>query len=351
MCPCLLLFLGPFATTLWKAFWVGFATGFTSAIIITGNFKTALKAGLIAGAIAGVGFSIKNSGAGSASSESGASGGVNDNISSNGFESSSAAPNVPTATDTGLSEIASQTGNSVGSNVGEALDRIVVTGTPIVAEFDAAFWFRNALASGSVAFLSDAADLVEFDAQSFPQDSLSRANLNQTAFNIRDVARQAQSVLDSNARTTALLSGAIITVATTFIPIGRAVGWAKGAVQNRFKKFLMKRQMLKVAATGRTGEAAVKAVYDIGAKPKPISIFGRNRIPDGLNEKLGTLSEVKNYSSKLSFTRQLKDFSAIAESRGLTFNLYVRSNTTFTAPLLKAINVDKTIIKIIIPGT
>ncbi|VAW42473.1 hypothetical protein MNBD_GAMMA01-703, partial [hydrothermal vent metagenome] len=343
-------FLGPFATTLWKAFWVGFATGFTSAIIITGNFRSALKAGLIAGAIAGIGFATSNNPA--TSTESGAPGGVNDNISSNGFESANiSSNNVPSATSSTLEQTANQASGLSAPSVAVEIDAITVIGQAVdgflLADFAAQYWYDVAIAAGSVAFLSDTADLLEFDAETFPDGSITQNSFNQTAFEIRDVARQAQSAIRSDAAVKALLSGAIIAVATSFIPIGRAVGWAKGAVQSKFKRFLMKRQMQKVAASGKIGEAAVRSVYNIGDKQR-FAIGKSYRIPDGATKT--TLSEIKNYAGKLSYTKQLRDFSAIARSEGLIFNLYVRSNTTLTGPLLKAI-ADKNIILKFIPGT
>jgi Restriction endonuclease fold toxin 7 len=76
----------------------------------------------------------------------------------------------------------------------------------------------------------------------------------------------------------------------------------------------------RVVAAGKEGEAAVRAVVDIGEK-KPYKINGRTRIPDGIKGNI--LSEVKNVN-KLSYTRQLRDYAAIAKREGLEFHLYVR---------------------------
>ena len=83
---------------------------------------------------------------------------------------------------------------------------------------------------------------------------------------------------------------------------------------------------------GREGEAAVRGVYDLGDKNVGFFINGRDRIPDGVNVRAGTLSEVKNVQS-LSFTQQLRDYSDIAQRDGLTFNLYVRSGAKLSGPL------------------
>jgi hypothetical protein len=52
--------------------------------------------------------------------------------------------------------------------------------------------------------------------------------------------------------------------------------------------------------------------------------------PDELGN--GVLGEVKNVGS-LSYTSQLQDFLAYAQTKGLQFNLYVRGSTTFSGPL------------------
>ncbi len=96
---------------------------------------------------------------------------------------------------------------------------------------------------------------------------------------------------------------------------------------------------------GRAGENAVNAAHDIGGK-QTITINGRDRIPDGINET--TLSEIKNVK-KLSYTQQLRDFADIAAERGLTYDLYVRPSTELTGPLLEAIEAGTINLKFI-PG-
>ena len=59
----------------------------------------------------------------------------------------------------------------------------------------------------------------------------------------------------------------------------------------------------------------------------------RQRIPDGLTSAV--LSEVKNVQS-LSYTQQLRDFSAYASDKGLRFDLYVRPGACLSRPLLNA---------------
>jgi RHS repeat-associated protein len=84
---------------------------------------------------------------------------------------------------------------------------------------------------------------------------------------------------------------------------------------------------------GAAGEAAVRGAYEIGPRAS-FTIEGRLRIPDGLTSS--TLSEVKNVE-RLSFTGQLRDYSAFARSVGLNFDLYARSTTRFSGPLAEAI--------------
>lgn len=88
----------------------------------------------------------------------------------------------------------------------------------------------------------------------------------------------------------------------------------------------------RAAQLGREGEAAVKAAIDIGSKTKLV-INGRVRFPDGLTQTV--LSEVKNVS-KLSVTRQLRDYAQYARANKLRFDLYVRPDTKLSGELLKA---------------
>jgi Restriction endonuclease fold toxin 7 len=48
------------------------------------------------------------------------------------------------------------------------------------------------------------------------------------------------------------------------------------------------------------------------------------------------LTEVKNVASQ-SHTQQLRDYAAFASANGLRFDLWVRSTTTLSGPLLDAI--------------
>jgi hypothetical protein len=84
---------------------------------------------------------------------------------------------------------------------------------------------------------------------------------------------------------------------------------------------------------GQAGELAVRAVADIGPKVA-IRVADRTRIPDGLTNKV--LTEVKNVAS-LSYSLQLRDFSAYAADLGLRFDLWVRFDTQLSGPLEQAV--------------
>jgi RHS repeat-associated protein len=82
---------------------------------------------------------------------------------------------------------------------------------------------------------------------------------------------------------------------------------------------------------GKIGEKSVPAVDKI---KKSITIHGRVRIPDGLNTT--TLSEVKNVT-KLSFTRQLRDFHDYVKLHpNMSMDLYVRPSTKLSGSLLES---------------
>jgi filamentous hemagglutinin len=93
---------------------------------------------------------------------------------------------------------------------------------------------------------------------------------------------------------------------------------------------------LTINQIGAAGEKVVRAVYDIGEKIN-IVVNGATRIPDGINRATKTLSEVKNVAS-LSYTQQLRDYVQWAQTNGYTVDLYVRTTTNLSGPLLEAIN-------------
>jgi RHS repeat-associated protein len=92
--------------------------------------------------------------------------------------------------------------------------------------------------------------------------------------------------------------------------------------------------MAGVRAAGSFGERSAGIIKNTDHIPS-LSDTAAYRIPDELNAT--TLGEVKNVGS-LSYTSQLRDFSAYAQQEGLTFNLYVRGSTTFSGPLQDAVD-------------
>ena len=103
----------------------------------------------------------------------------------------------------------------------------------------------------------------------------------------------------------------------------------------------VRESMARTRMLGKIGEAAVG---DIGPKIR-ITINGRDRIVDGLNDI--ALSEIKNVK-KLSYTRQLRDFTDYSLQKGFQFNLYILSPKTYLSiPLKNAINSGKIKVKYI----
>ena len=80
---------------------------------------------------------------------------------------------------------------------------------------------------------------------------------------------------------------------------------------------------------GKQGEETAK-MFGLQKNTKWFKIFGRTRIPDGVvYDDVGNIiriQEVKNVA-KLTYTRQLKDFVAIADREGVPFELFVRKGT------------------------
>jgi hypothetical protein len=98
---------------------------------------------------------------------------------------------------------------------------------------------------------------------------------------------------------------------------------------------------------GKSGEEAVGV-----AGPKTgIRIPGSNqlRFPDAIDLKASILTEVKNRTGILSYTKQLRDYASYAQQNGLQFELYVRPSTQLTGPLRAAAALGEVIIKHI-PG-
>ena len=96
---------------------------------------------------------------------------------------------------------------------------------------------------------------------------------------------------------------------------------------------------------GEAGENAVRAAFSIGEKVG-VKMEGITRYPDGITKTV--LSEVKN-AAHLDFSSQLRAYAGHAQRNGLQFHLYVRSTTTFSAPLRAAIDSGEVVLRYI-PG-
>jgi RHS repeat-associated protein len=92
------------------------------------------------------------------------------------------------------------------------------------------------------------------------------------------------------------------------------------------------------ALAQRLGLAGEEAVGTTGPKVG-IRIPGTDtmRFPDAVNDPVKKLTEVKNVQS-LSYTQQLRDYSAWCQQQGYTFDLYVRPSTQMSGPLWDAID-------------
>lgn len=110
-----------------------------------------------------------------------------------------------------------------------------------------------------------------------------------------------------------------------------------GGILKAFTAGAAETGMESVRVAGQAGESAAGILKNTNRIP---SVSGTRpyRIPDELNSS--TLGEVKNVT-RLSYTRQLHDFQAYAQSTGRSFNLYVRGTTKLSGPLQDAIDVGE----------
>ena len=95
-------------------------------------------------------------------------------------------------------------------------------------------------------------------------------------------------------------------------------------------------KMQEVYEKGRAGEAAANIIKNTTRIPS-LSGTATYRIPDGLDFTNKVLTEVKNYSGTLSYTRQLRDFVDWSQANGFTMQL-ITNATSFSGPLQKVID-------------
>jgi hypothetical protein len=91
----------------------------------------------------------------------------------------------------------------------------------------------------------------------------------------------------------------------------------------------------KVVGLGKAGEAAVGLPKNT-VRIKSLTGTANYRIPDHLSKDALVMSEVKNVS-KIGATSQLNDMAAWASVKGYKFDLYIRTTTELSGPLLKMV--------------
>jgi hypothetical protein len=86
----------------------------------------------------------------------------------------------------------------------------------------------------------------------------------------------------------------------------------------------------------RAGEQAAGILRNTERVPS-LTGTASYRVPDVLDRSGRLIGEVKNVGS-LSYTSQLRDFSAFARSSGFTFELTGRGSTQLSGPLQQAVS-------------
>jgi hypothetical protein len=139
------------------------------------------------------------------------------------------------------------------------------------------------------------------------------------------------------------LAGALVKIGVKAIAKGGAKVVAKEAVGATAKKTAS----ANGHKLGKVGEEIVAKQIEFKKNTTPFKINGRSRIPDFID--VHNLHEVKNVS-RLSYTRQLRDFADIAKQEGLRYNLWVRKETRLSKPLRRAIKSENIILRDINTG-
>ena len=96
---------------------------------------------------------------------------------------------------------------------------------------------------------------------------------------------------------------------------------------------------------GRAGEEAAGIVRNT-KRIDSLTGTAAFRVPDVLDEAAMIIGDVKNVG-RLSFTRQLRDFTAFAKARDFTFELTVRAGdgTRLSGPLQQAIDAGDIVLR------
>jgi RHS repeat-associated protein len=107
-------------------------------------------------------------------------------------------------------------------------------------------------------------------------------------------------------------------------------------------KLILKGARNRAAEIARARELGAEGEEAAGIVGRPKEVFAsatgtaKRRFPDYVDRNRAVLGEIKNVGH-LSYTAQLRDYAAIAQREGLSFELRVRRSTTFTRPLADAI--------------
>ncbi|WP_428267207.1 putative toxin [Haliangium sp.] len=94
---------------------------------------------------------------------------------------------------------------------------------------------------------------------------------------------------------------------------------------------------------GQAGEAAAGIVKNT-ERIASLTGTARYRVPDVLDHAARVIGEVKNVS-RLSYTKQLRDFVAYAQHHRYTFYLWVRTTTQLSVPLQQAVRRGQIILR------
>ncbi|MCP4138526.1 MAG: hypothetical protein GY754_46640, partial [bacterium] len=119
--------------------------------------------------------------------------------------------------------------------------------------------------------------------------------------------------------------------------IGQGIGAAKmikAGVKAGVAATSLVKKMDTARKLGKAGEEAAGIYKNTKRIMKGTATGVNYRIPDGLTKKV--VQEVKNVS-RLSNTRQLRDYARFAKDTGRRFELFIRPTTKMSGPLLDAI--------------
>lgn len=133
---------------------------------------------------------------------------------------------------------------------------------------------------------------------------------------------------------TAVVASGASTFATSVATGGMTAGGAfvEENIRNAFSSASTTVPTVTTAAEkGRLGEQASGLIKNTQRLYDNLVSNASYRIPDGLDHISRVLSEVKNYTGKLSYTSQLRDFVSWSQAHGYRMDLY--TNATVTKPL------------------